>query len=586
MTKERKLQEILRLHRDCSARFSGYVLRLLMENADVKENIALSPARLQAVLILLANWITQEIRKRILDMAVGEVMSLEEANLLFDFANIKPLSHDDFVFRDEEGNSIPMIPDVEQQTTLWHKENLAVNKEAVEKIQMAFNACTKAIDFATPEAKKTIDEDVCNTTHGLIEHLDTQIDASVLALLVDVLYFKGAWEEEFDNYKTADRMFYGTKGKLKVPTMRRTGMMEYVETPMYQAVSLPYTCMSINHKRFAMRVYLPTGKHTITDVLEEMRNDEYEFRSECEEVKLSLPCFEVSNKVDVEAILKNMGLACILESKDIIPDCIKDLQISDIVQQVKIKVNESGTEAAAATFTPMVGCSPSDEKLQPKIMKVNKPFLFEIVEESTNMVLFSGVVNNIESIIIPKKGLSKDELIARLKEISADNSKRNEIDMGAMCYSPAALPIEHAECEICGADIAYENWHGEHDEIYKTIRKIVALGYDAKVKICCMKCAEQLAEEFYPEYEILSDDNHDYYNSPNLGKINYLFSFKPKDEDKYHSCIANDEVQYKSLLALLENRTTYTDYYDSLRFVADEKDLLEYMTGINFDEQD
>ena len=392
-----KLQEILRLHRDCSARFGGHVLRLLMENGDDKENIALSPARLQAVLVLLANWTTPEIRKRILDMAVSEVMSLEEANVLFDIANIKPLPHDDFVLRDDYGNPIPTVPAVEQQTTLWHKEDLTVNKEAVEKIKTVFNACTKAIDFAAPDAKQIIDENVCKATHGLIEHLDTQINASVLAMLVDVLYFKGTWDEEFDDYNTAERMFYGAKGKQKVPTMRYTRYLEYAETPTYQAVSLPYICESVNHKRFAMRIYLPTAKHTIDEVLDEMWNNEYEFHTEREEVYLSLPRFEVAKKVEVKSILSNMGLACILESNDIMPDCIKDLQISDIAQQVKIKVDENGTEAAAVTFMAMPGGCPNLERPMPKVMKVNKPFLFEIVEENTNMILFSGVVNNIES---------------------------------------------------------------------------------------------------------------------------------------------------------------------------------------------
>ncbi len=396
MEKETKLQEILRLHRDCSARFGGHVLRLLIENGDDKENLALSPARLQAVLVLLANWTAPEIRKRILDMAVSEVMSLEEANALFDFSNIKPLPHDDFVMRDEDGNPIPMVPDVEQKTTLWYKENLTVNKEAVDKVMTAFNACVKPLDFAAPDAKLVIDVDVCKATHGLIEHLDTQIDASVLALLVDVLYFKGAWKNEFDDYDTADRVFYGTKGKQKVPTMRHTRFMKYSETATYQAVSLPYTCESVNHKRFAMRIYLPKGKHTITDVLEEMWNDEYEFHAEREEVYLSLPRFEVENKVEVKSVLNKMGLSCVLESSDIIPECIKDLQISDIAQQVKIKVDESGTEAAAVIFEIMAGCCPSFEPPKPKVTKVNKPFLFEIVEDSTNMILFSGVINNIE----------------------------------------------------------------------------------------------------------------------------------------------------------------------------------------------
>ena len=63
-------------------------------------------------------------------------------------------------------------------------------------------------------------QEVCKATHGLIEHLDTQIDEFVLAMLVDVLYFKGTWEKEFDDYDTTDRVFYGAKGKQKVPTMR------------------------------------------------------------------------------------------------------------------------------------------------------------------------------------------------------------------------------------------------------------------------------------------------------------------------------------------------------------------------------
>lgn len=379
-----QLQEIFRLYWNCSARFGGRVLRLLMENGDGKKNIVVSPTRLQAVLVLLANWTTPEIRKQILDMAVSEVISIDEANRLCDFTNVKPSA------------PVSLIPTLEQQTTLWHKDGLKAKKNAIAKTQSAFNVYTKAVDFSDEKTKALIDEEVCSASHGLIQHLDTDIDASMLALIVDILYFKGRWENKFDDFNTIDRMFYGTNGKKKVPTMRRQGFMDYRETPAYQAVRLPYTCMSANHKQFAMRIYLPIGKHTIRDVLEEMWNDEYKFYTEREEVKLSLPRFEVSNKVEVKEILKDMELSCLLESKDIIPECIEGLQIADIAQQVKIEVDEYGTEAAALTFIAEYGCCPPDEKPQPKVMRVNKPFLFEIVEETTNTILFSGVVNNIE----------------------------------------------------------------------------------------------------------------------------------------------------------------------------------------------
>ena len=395
MKRKTKLQEILQLYYGCSARFSNYVLKSLIEEIGDKQNIALSPSRLQAVLVLLANWTTPNNSRWILDQTVSDVIDIKEANLLFNSDNIQPIPHEE-TFRDMDGNPIQMIPTIEQQTTLWYKHDLALNTIAIDNIKDAFHVTVNAVDFSDANIKNVIDEEVCKGTHGLIDHLDTDIDAAMLALIVDILYFKGAWEYEFDEYNTKDRMFYGTKGKAKVPTMLSEGRMDYAETSVYQAVCLPYMCESVNHKVFAMRIYLPKNKYGISDVLNFIQDEDYELYNEREEVKLSLPKFEVANNIDVKNLLSRMGLSCVLESYDIIPQCIKGLQISDITQQVKIKVDEQGTEAAAVTFEAVAGCCPPEIEPTPKVMRVNKPFLFEIVEETTNTILFSGVINNIE----------------------------------------------------------------------------------------------------------------------------------------------------------------------------------------------
>ena len=389
------IEEILRLHNDFSTRFNNYVLKSLIEENGDKQNIALSPSRLQAVLVLLANWTTPNNSRWILDQTVSDVIDIKEANLLFNSDNIQPIPHEE-TFRDMDGNPIQMVPTIEQQTTLWYKHDLTLNTKAIDNIKDAFHVTVNAVDFSDANIKNVIDEEVCKGTHGLIDHLDTDIDAAMLALIVDILYFKGAWEYEFDEYNTKDRMFYGTKGKAKVPTMQSEGRMDYAETSVYQAVRLPYMCESVNHKEFAMRIYLPKNKYGISDVLYFIQNEDYELYTEREEVKLSLPKFEAANNIDVKNLLSRMGLTCVLESYDIIPQCIKGLQISDITQQVKIKVDEQGTEAAAVTFMAVTGCCPPEIEPTPKVMRVNKPFLFEIVEETTNTILFSGVINNIE----------------------------------------------------------------------------------------------------------------------------------------------------------------------------------------------
>lgn len=389
------VEEILRLHKDYSARFSNYVLKLLIEENGDKQNIALSPSRLQAILVLLANWATPNISRWILDQAVSEVIDIKEANLLFNCVNTKPIPHKEN-FRDMDGNPIQMVPTIEQQTTLWYKHDLVLNTKAIDSIKDVFHVTANAVDFSDANIKNVIDEEVCKGTHGLIDRLDTDINAAMLALIVDILYFKGSWEYEFEEYNTKDRMFYGTKGKVKVPTMLSDGRMDYAETSVYQTVRLPYTCEGVNHKEFAMHIYLPKNKYGVSDVLNFIQNENFELYTEREEVKLSLPRFEVANNIDVKKLLKQLGLSCVLESCDIIPQCIKGLQITDIAQQVKIKVDEQGTEAVAVTFEAVAGCCPPDIEPTPKVMRVNKPFLFEIVEESTNTILFSGVINNIE----------------------------------------------------------------------------------------------------------------------------------------------------------------------------------------------
>ena len=64
------------MHKEYSARFSNYVLKSLIEENGDKKNIAQSPSRLQAMLVLLANWTTPNISRWILDQAVSDVVDI------------------------------------------------------------------------------------------------------------------------------------------------------------------------------------------------------------------------------------------------------------------------------------------------------------------------------------------------------------------------------------------------------------------------------------------------------------------------------------------------------------------------------
>lgn len=116
------------MHKEYSARFSNYVLKSLIEENGDEKNIALSPSRLQAMLVLLANWTTPNISRWILDQAVSDVVDIKEANLLFYSYNTQPIPHKE-TFCDMDGNPIQMVPTIEQQTTLWYKHDLVAQPQ-------------------------------------------------------------------------------------------------------------------------------------------------------------------------------------------------------------------------------------------------------------------------------------------------------------------------------------------------------------------------------------------------------------------------------------------------------------------------
>ena len=69
-----------------------------------------------------------------------------------------------------------------------------------------------------------------------------------------------------------------------------------------------------------------------------------------------------------------------------------DLFVSDVVHQANITVDETGTEAAAATAATMAGsAAPTDP---PAVVTLDRPFTFWIHERGTGAVLFMGRVND------------------------------------------------------------------------------------------------------------------------------------------------------------------------------------------------
>ena len=379
-------QEILEMYRNFSAKFSNKLLYKLVDSKG-NDNIAISPSRLQNVLVLVANWASPQIRKTILEGIGSEVMEMDEANVLCNKEHLYLTS-----WKEGDGDYIPTI---ETNTFLWMKKGLELKEDGLSSVSSDFDVALREVDFSQPETKDIINQAINEASHGLIKEINSDIQPLTQMLLTDILYFKAKWDERFYEEDTAERIFYGTKGKEKVPMMRKTDALMYSETQTCQVVQLRYMCMSEQDKCFTMRIYLPKEKCSIPDVLQELWNSEFYFDMTEEEVKLTLPKFTIKSNVDMKQVLRQIGLECIFETADIVPGLVNDVRIDNISQQVKIKVDENETEAAALTEMCVAMGPPPTEIKEPVVVNVNRPFMFEIAEEYSNTILFTGIINNI-----------------------------------------------------------------------------------------------------------------------------------------------------------------------------------------------
>lgn len=379
-----------RSNKDFRRSFSEKLMEQIVGNAANDDNIAVSPSRLQAVLVLLSNWASPNMQRKILDVAVGESAGIEDANEFcrkdnFSVATCYNIS-----------GEVSESPIVELSTILWLQEQLRLKAGHIADMREAFGVEYERVDFANPDTQGLIDAKINEASHGLITSLNAKVDPLTRVLLTDILYFKAHWEIPFEEENTDELPFYGAKETVDVPTMCMEERLPYKEMDKYQMVELSYLTDFSSEKSYVMRIYLPRLCVSNIELLRAIAEEDAKQEVKEEHVCLYLPRFSAETDIKMTNIFQQLGLKELFTSTDILPQLADNIQISDIAQKVKIIVNETETEAVALTSIVCAGCLPPEEDDKPIVMTVDRPFLFEIVEETSGTILFTGIINDIE----------------------------------------------------------------------------------------------------------------------------------------------------------------------------------------------
>jgi serine protease inhibitor len=274
---------------------------------------------------------------------------------------------------------------------LWPRKGYKFLKPFLSLVKKYYGVKITPADFSDEAAsRRLINEWVEEKTEEKIKDLIAEgaLDSATRMVLVNAIYFKGAWKEEFDPLRTAEAPFLTAPDlHMQVPMMNCKHNYRYAETDTLQIIELPYA-----GGRLSMLVLLPVevdGLAKLEDILK-LENLETWIKDLNEtEVDVSLPKFEMSFPFRLDDTLISMGMAdAFTEQADFSGmDGSRELYIGAALHKAFVAVNEQGTEAAAASAVVMVTKGMSISSI---VFRADHPFLFLIRDNLTGSLLFIG----------------------------------------------------------------------------------------------------------------------------------------------------------------------------------------------------
>jgi serpin B len=284
-----------------------------------------------------------------------------------------------------------------------HRTNQLV-PSFVQQMKAAFGAPVELLDFekAPEPARVHINEWVEGRTERRIKGLIPPggIVPATRLVIVNAIYFLGDWQMPFNKDWTRPAPFFLTASRKKdVPTMHNTAAFRIAQRDGVTALEMPY-----KGGELSMLFLVPDAVEGLADVersFDAAKLDALVGALRRERVVLALPKFEVNpiGAVQLGGDLKALGMPIAFDRRQADftgianpPDPKDRVFLGDVFHKGFVRVDEKGTEAAAATAMGIVGGAIAEDP--PRPLKVDRPFLFLIRDNSSGLVLFLGRVSD------------------------------------------------------------------------------------------------------------------------------------------------------------------------------------------------
>ena len=339
-------------------------------------NVIISPYSIRMALMLAANGATGDTQKEILD-TLG----------VTDLDGYNELARKTIQDANNTGDLKLNI-----SNSIWFNTDRA----PVPGIKFADTYKDKVAEYFGATADEVTDADAVETINGWIEEKtegkikDVLSNPEFNAALVNAIYFKGEWKNQFSEHSTKKKSFKDAAGSsADIDFMKQTESFGYYEDDNFQMIEMGY-----KGKDVSMYVFLPQEGKTVTQA----DMNKAIAQKKMEEVEVSIPKFKMEFGIKLKDILEALGIEKAFnpdtaELRDMFENMPESINawVEQVIHKAFIEIDENGTEAAAATVVIMeMTTSLPEEKPKPKVFTADHPFSYVIRDNTSGEIYFSG----------------------------------------------------------------------------------------------------------------------------------------------------------------------------------------------------
>lgn len=275
--------------------------------------------------------------------------------------------------------------------------------------------------FAAKNPEKEVNDWVKEVTQGKIDKIVDSVSPETAFLIVNALFFKASWAKSFDEGKPQE--FTKLNGdKVLTPMMNRDSKKQFVAqftTDLVKgrsdkciALAIPYEAPNGKGTigRFEILIIMPEhhrGLQFFQDKAENLVAENFgsdniiELALEALQGKrnnpvdhiINMPEFKIDTNIEATAMLRKLYIDAPFDDGEfnrIIQD--EPLRVGKVKHRATIEVTKDGTVGAAASSIELVALSASLSI--PKVVDINKPFLFFVRDTDLNAIVFAGKYAN------------------------------------------------------------------------------------------------------------------------------------------------------------------------------------------------